>query len=323
MNDESTSGMKEYPAFNIALGKTLIAAAWVDGELNDQELSCLKSLILQFPGITFEDWRKLKIYLAYPICKAEQHAIAEQFTEQVYLTKHRKAAWASLISVLQADGKINLEERKFAEEIDSALAENSESFLRKLKYFFFKHAIKESNPWSKEANSRDRFIHEFFDNPVYFLFRKALLKKEINVPYSKPELQKVCLYSSLLCWLSKVDKNISLPEMRSIRSILIETCGLSDELAKCIQEVSFAIDINDLQLSELVSSLREVTTKVERNDLFNALTQLVIVDKHVSEEEIECLRLVALYLEISQYVWVNSMKEIIVGAFGEDGSKNS
>ena len=111
--------------------------------------------------------------------------------------------------------------------------------------------------------------------------------------------------------------------MRSIRSILIETCGLSDELAKCIQEVSFAIDINDLQLSELVSSLREVTTKVERNDLFNALTQLVIVDKHVSEEEIECLRLIALYLEISQYVWVNSMKEIIVGAFGEDGSKNS
>ena len=49
----------------------------------------------------------------------------------------------------------------------------------------------------------------------------------------------------------------------------------------------------------------------------------MIVDKHVSEEEIECLRLVALYLEISQYVWVNSMKEIIVGAFGEDGSKNN
>lgn len=45
----------EYPAFNIALGKTLIASAWVDGELNQQEMACLKNLILQFQGITFED----------------------------------------------------------------------------------------------------------------------------------------------------------------------------------------------------------------------------------------------------------------------------
>ena len=321
MSKEIKSGLKKFPAFNIALGKILIAAAWVDGELNQQELNCLKSLILQFPDITFEDWRKLKIYLAYPICKAEQNAIAEQFSKQVYLTEHRKAAWESLLSVLRADGRINLEEKKFAEDIDEALAENSENFLRKLKFFFFQHSIKDSNPWNTEPNSRDRFIHEFFDNPVYFLFRKALLKKDFNVPYSKPELQKVCLYSSLLCWISKVDSQITMPELRVIRTILTETCGLSDELAKCIQEVSFAIDINDLQLSELVGSLRDVTTKVERNDLFFALTKLIIVDNHVSEKELECLRVVALYLEISEFVWVNALKSIVVGAFGEGDTK--
>jgi uncharacterized tellurite resistance protein B-like protein len=108
-----------------------------------------------------------------------------------------------------------------------------------------------------------------------------------------------------------------MPELRVIRSILTETCGLSEELAKCIQEVSFAIDVNDLQLSELVGSLRDVTTRVERNDLFFALTKLVIVDNHVSEKELECLRLVALYLEISEFVWVNALKNIVVGAFGE------
>ena len=93
MNDENKLGFSEFPAFNIALGKTLIAAAWVDGELNKHELLCLKNLILQFPGITFEDWRKLKIYLAYPICKAEQHTIAEQFSKLVYLSENRKNAW--------------------------------------------------------------------------------------------------------------------------------------------------------------------------------------------------------------------------------------
>lgn len=315
MNDENKLGFSEFPAFNIALGKTLIAAAWVDGELNKHELLCLKNHILQFPGITFEDWRKLKIYLAYPICKAEQHTIAEQFSKLVYLSEHRKTAWNLLISVLKADGKINLEERKFAEEMDSTLLENSENFLRKLKFYFFQHTIKEENPWSKESDSRDRFIHEFFDNPVYFLFRKALLEKNINVPHSKPELQKICLYSAILCWFANVDQKISLPELRTIRAILTETCGVSEEVSKCIQEVSFVIDFNDIQLSELVSSLRDCTTKVERNDLFYSLTNLIIVDKEVNEKELECLRTIALYLEVSQYVWVNSLKNVVVGAF--------
>lgn len=317
MNKETKIGFTEYPAFNISLGKILIAAAWVDGELNQHELTCLKNLILQFPGITFEVWRKLKIYLAYPMCKTEQQTIAEQFTEQVYLSDHRKTAWSSLISVLQADGKINLEEKKFAEELDESLAENSENFLRKLKFFFFQHSIKDKNPWIKDSNSRDRFIHEFFDNPVYFLFRKTLLKKELNVPYTKPELQKVCLYSALLCWMSKVDNNITLPELRAIRTILTETCGLNNEVAKCIQEVAFAIDVNDIQLSELVSSLRDSTTKVERNDLFIGLTKLIIVDEHLSDKELDCLRTIALYLEISQFVWVNSLKNIIVSSYGK------
>jgi len=65
----SNFGIEGFPAFNVALGKILVSAAWVDGELNQREMNCLKNLILQFPGITFEDWRKLKIYLAYPIGK--------------------------------------------------------------------------------------------------------------------------------------------------------------------------------------------------------------------------------------------------------------
>ena len=47
-----------YPAFNVSLGKTLAAAAWVDGDLNEHEMDCLKAIVLQLPHITFEDWRK-------------------------------------------------------------------------------------------------------------------------------------------------------------------------------------------------------------------------------------------------------------------------
>lgn len=311
--------MKEdFPAFNIALGKTLIAAAWVDGELNQHEMVCLKNLILQFQGITFEDWRRLKIYLAYPVSQCEQNSIIQHFTEQVYSSNHRKHAWESLITVLKADGKINKEEKDFAEEMDEALLENSESFLRKLKFFLFKDSIKQAEPWQKNADSRDRFIHEFFDNPAYFLFRKILLKKDIHVPHSKPELQKICLYASILCWLSNADKRITLPELNSIRSILINTCGVSEEIAKCIQDVAFAMDVSELQLSDLVSSLRDVSTSAERNELFIAMTKLVAIDNEVNDQELESLRTIAVYLEISNFVWVNSLKNIVISTFGEN-----
>ena len=308
----------EFPAFNIALGKTLIAAAWVDGELNQHELVCLKNLILQFPGITFEDWRRLKIYLAYPMNQCEQNSIIKHFTEQVYSTGHRKHAWESLIAVLKADGKINVEEKHFAEELDEALLENSENFLRKLKFLLFKDSIKQTEPWQKNLDSRDRFIHEFFDNPAYFLFRKILLKKDIHVPHSKPELQKICLYASILCWLSNADKKITLPELHMVRSILINSCGVSEEIAKCIQDVAFSIDVSELQLSDLVSSLRDVSSSSERNELFIAMTKLVAIDNEVNDQELESLRTIAVYLEISNFVWVNSLKNIVISTFGEN-----
>lgn len=57
---------------NLGLGKILAAAAWMDGNLKDNELERLTALVLQMPNISFEDWRKLKIYLAYPINASEK-----------------------------------------------------------------------------------------------------------------------------------------------------------------------------------------------------------------------------------------------------------
>ena len=102
-----------YPAFNVSLGKTLAAAAWVDGDLNEHEMDCLKAIVLQLPRITFEDWRKLKIYLAYPISPPEQKSIINDFLEKVFHKGHSKLAIEALIKVIKADGEITTEEQRF------------------------------------------------------------------------------------------------------------------------------------------------------------------------------------------------------------------
>ena len=151
------------PAFKISLGKTLIAAAWVDGKLNPKENECLKSLLLRMPGISFNDWRKLKIFMAYPVSPREQLAIVEEFAEKVYVSKHRKVAMSALVKVIQADGKIDGFEEEFAREMHIAMRTSSEDFLRQLKYYLFQSDILNEKAWKAPLKGRERFINEFFE----------------------------------------------------------------------------------------------------------------------------------------------------------------
>ena len=293
----------DYPAFNVALGKTLAAAAWSDGDLNRKEMNCLQSIILQLPYITFEDWRRLKIYLAYPITEPEQDAIVEDFIDKVYHKGHSSVAWQAIVEILRADGEVNKDEIKFAKEMEQALEKNDASFLRKLKFFFLSNSIKNQNAWNTKKEGRDRFIHEFFENPIYFLFRKAILEENIEIFLNKPELQKICLLAAILCYVANEDGKIDLCEIECIHGLLVSEIGISPELAHLIIRIATKIDINEFKLRELCSSLSDSAKEEETLTYFSFISRLVVFDHEITVKELEILRTVALYLNISKSIW--------------------
>ena len=194
-----------------------------------------------------------------------------------------------MLQILQADGVISIEEKVFAHELQSSLKESAGKFLRKLKYFFFHAQIEKEPGWKKQLEGRDKFIHEFFDNPVYFIFRKALLKEDFIVTQSKPELQKVCLFAAILCWFANEDSRIDLSEKEFIVETLTDICELNHDIANCIVEVASSIDISELQLSQLVRSLRDATEEEERHKIFMILADMVSIDKILTTHECECI----------------------------------
>jgi len=299
-----------YRALNVSLGKLLIAAAWVDGEINEEETACLKNLILKMPGISFADWRRLKIYLAYPLSIREQEFVVKEFSEKIFIDGHSKLAWESLITVLKADGSINILEKGFALELERSMKVSVDSFLRTIKYYLFKNSIENQHAWKSKKLGRDKLIHEFFDNPVYFLFRKALVQEDLSIPHSKPELQKVCLFAAILSWVASEDGRISLDEEDLILKILVQTCGIVPDIATCMLKVANSIDITELQLEDLSSSLADSTEEIEREELFQSLSRLVVLDKVLSMREWECLRTVAIYLRIRKSVWETTIEKI-------------
>ena len=307
-----TTSTDSYRALNVSVGKILIAAAWVDGEINQHELDCLKNTIIRLPNISFEDWRKLKIYLAYPLSPQEQQNVIQNFAEKVFSKGHSKHAWACLLQVLKSDGNINIEEKEFAKVLDEKIADFSTGILRKLKYFLFKSTIESQPGWQKKLEGREKFIHEFFDNPVYFVFRKALLSEDIEVVHSKPELQKVCLFASILYWFAKLDGKVSQCEKEFITKVLVKKCDLNQAVANCVTGVSNSIDISELELSNLCSSYAEDTDLEQRESLFKSISRLVAMDKVLTIKELESLRTLALYLNIPKKTWISCMQIIYV-----------
>ena len=57
------------------LAKVMIAAAWADGTISNDEINCMKDLLFQLPEMTARDWSELEIYIDSPVVKAERERL--------------------------------------------------------------------------------------------------------------------------------------------------------------------------------------------------------------------------------------------------------
>ena len=116
--------------------------------------------------------------------------------------------------------------------------------------------------------------------------------------------------AAILCWFANEDARIDLAEKDFILETLTDICGLNDDVAKCILEVAGAIDVSELQLRHLTRSLRDATKEEERHQIFTILADMVSIEKILTTHECECLRTVAVYLEIRKSLWYKVMEDI-------------
>ncbi len=53
------------------LAKVLVASAWADGQISNDEINSLKDLTFHLPGMTAADWVQIEIYIDSPVGEAE------------------------------------------------------------------------------------------------------------------------------------------------------------------------------------------------------------------------------------------------------------
>ena len=107
---------------SLCLAKVMIAAAWADGEVQPEEVDCLKKFILDMPGIDEDVWLHLDIYMSMPIDEDERLQLVEDLSMVVRSTEDEVFVLKALEMVFQADGVVSQEEFRTIEQIKNMLS---------------------------------------------------------------------------------------------------------------------------------------------------------------------------------------------------------
>jgi uncharacterized tellurite resistance protein B-like protein len=289
----------------LQLGKLVIAAAWADGKLENDEINLLKELLFQVEGITGEEWKLLEIYMASPVKPKEADRLLEEVIQAIRTESEKELVLRTLTDFLEDERGIGQEESEFLkvirEEIDSR------------KFGLFSHMgirirnflTKRLRDQKKKANRETRF-DDYIENTVYFLLKEEEKTSGIKIDIPEEKLRKLCLGAGLMARVSWVDKEIDESERESIRTELQKIWRLNEMEAFVVTEVSCDSAMKGIDYHFLSYSFFNSTEEGERVEFIKTLFKIANSSNKTSVEEIEEIRKISRHLKVSHQEFIEA-----------------
>ena len=276
-------------AFIMNLAKLLIAAAWVDGELSNEEVNALKDLLFSIPDISGEDWKQLEIYMDSPVTSEEREALLARVLTGITSNKDKTLVIDTLTRLFQADGKVSDEESVLLQDIKAALAKTSTGILSRMSRMITA-SVKRRNETSKAAAQRESRIDDFIMNTVYYQLESVRGEQGLAFNLPEPQIRKLCFAAGLLARIAAVDSGISKQERNTIQAILADEWGLSDQEAALVTEVSCQRALKGLDFYRTTRGFFDCTDHDERKAFLKCLFKIANASDMTSFEEVEEIR---------------------------------
>lgn len=285
-------------AFIMDLAKLLIAAAWVDGELANEEINALKDLLFAIPDISGKAWKQLEIYMDSPVTPEEREALLSRVLMGISSNKDKTLIIDTLTRLLQADGKVSTEESALLQDIKEALSKTHTGILSRMSRMMTA-SVKKRNEASRAATQRESRIDDFIMNTVYYQLESV--SKEQGLTFNLPEQQirKLCFAAGLLARIAAVDSGISKQERNTIQAILEDEWGLSDQEAALVAEVSCQRALKGLDFYRTTRGFFNCTDHDERKAFLKCLFKIANASDMTSYEEVEAIRRISDSLKLS------------------------
>jgi uncharacterized tellurite resistance protein B-like protein len=272
----------------MALAKVIIAAAWADHDLSNDEINNLKQLLLRLRvgtgnegQLTASESAEIDIYMAAPVGAEERARLVQDLADQLNGPNDRQLAIAALDELFGADGVIAPEERAVAKEIQSALQQVDMNIFARLG-----RMVGGAVGASRDPQRREALIGDFLRNRIYFGVRQRLkLQPDAELGISDDEARRLALAGGLLAYIAAVDKQIAENERETIEQVLQKSWGISVTASALVAEVALSEAARSIDFFQLTNEFRTTAPREQRLRFLDAAFAVAAADGIVSSEE--------------------------------------
>jgi uncharacterized tellurite resistance protein B-like protein len=295
--------------FLLTLAKVIIAAAWADGEISNDEINSLKDLLFRLPDITGREWAMLEMYLHAPIGSTERARLVEQLQSELRSPADKNLAIQALSDLIEADGKITPAEQKAYGDIKSAI-DQVDVGLFGLVGRILGAPLDRRTRHVAETKGRELFLEDFIKNKVFYEIRRRLAANGNELDIPEDTLRRLSLAGGLMARVAFVDKKVTPGERDTIIHALHSGWDISSEEAAFVAEVAVSEASSEMDYYRLTRSFFDGTTERERVAFMDVLFAVAAADGFVSYEEIEETRNIANSLKLTHKQFIDAKLKV-------------
>jgi uncharacterized tellurite resistance protein B-like protein len=284
--------------FIMNLAKLLIAAAWADGELQNEEINALKDLLFNLENVTGDEWAHLEIYMDSPVNPEEREKLLSTVLEQIKSQQDKELVISTIENLVQSDGIVTGEEITFLEEVKKGVLDVDTGVLSRLSNMI-KTAVTRRGDTYDSAAQRESQIDNYIENNIYYHLKSESEKKGIKFDLPPEQVKKLCLAAGLLARISAVDSDISENEKQTIKDVLSTQWHLSEKKAQIVTQISCDRTLQGLDSFHLSRGFFDCTSLDERRNFIKCLFRIANASEKTSYDETEEIRKIATSLKLT------------------------
>ena len=276
--------------FALTLGRVMIAAAWADGELSDEERVALEDLLFSMPDLDADTWRALRGELQRPFDDAHRATLLVDLEHALGDANNRLRARDALEALSSRLGPDSTEGRALAEAIeaidaasDEAAREGDSGWIGRFRRAFGE-SIGRHGRQLLDSQSREKAM-------CTALQRR--LEQHWPADETRPdaqELRRLALGAGILAHLVRLDDVVETGEREALVEGLTDQWGLSPATASLVADLALDETAGGVDLHLLLRDFVEVTDEDERQRFLAAVFRVAAGDGRASYDEIEEVR---------------------------------
>ncbi|MFO7889152.1 MAG: TerB family tellurite resistance protein [bacterium] len=292
-------------SFILDLGKLMIAAAWADGELTNEEINSLKEVLFGLKDISGDDWKKLEMYMESPVSEQERQILLDRLLNQIRSPEDKKLIINKLQQLFHSDGEISTEEAALLNEIENTVSKIGTDIFSQFSKAL-KSTISKRSSAVQSSTLRENDFEDYIKNTVYYDLQQKQKESGMTIDLAEEKLRKLCLATGLLSFVAGVDSEISDQEKKVMRDIITGDWQLSAALADLLIQISSERAVKGLDFYRISYNFFNRTRLKERKDFIKTLFKIANATDKTSREEIEEIRRIAQALKVSHQDFIKA-----------------